>query len=59
MAKLISKTYGDALFDIARTYFLLSEEDEAFAEAYLLEMGTEKEALAPFLDVIRETREFE
>lgn len=50
---------GDALFDIARTYFLLSEQDEAFAEAYLLEMGTEKEELTPFLDVIKETREFE
>ena len=50
---------GDALFDIARTYFLLSEQDEAFAGAYLLEMGTEKEELAPFLDVIGKVREFE
>lgn len=43
---------GPALYDIARTYFLLSRRDSSIAELYLKEMDTEKEAIAPYLKFV-------
>ncbi len=43
---------GPALYDIARTYFLLSRRDYSTADLYLKEMGTEKEAITPYLKFV-------
>ena len=50
---------GPALYDIARTYFLLKEKDEAFGRAYLAKMEVSEEELLPFYTVIERCRMYE
>lgn len=50
---------GPALYDIARTYFLLKEKDEAFRRAYLEKMEVSKETIEPFYKVIERCRKYE
>ena len=50
---------GPALYDIARTYFLLKEKDEAFGRAYLEKMEVSKETIEPFYKVIERCRRYE
>ena len=39
---------GPELYDIARTYFLLKEKDEAFGRAYLAKMEVSEEEILSF-----------
>ncbi len=50
---------GPALYDIARTYFLLQEKDEAFGRAYLAKMEVSEEEIEPFYKVIERCRKYE
>ena len=50
---------GPALYDIARTYFLLKEKVEAFGRAYLEKMEVSKETIEPFYKVIERCRRYE
>lgn len=50
---------GPALYDVARTYFLLKEKDEAFGRAYLAKMEVSEEELLPFYTVIERCRMYE
>jgi len=49
---------GPALYDVARTYFLLSY-DINLQSQYLKRMGCLLEDIAPYLEVIHATREYE
>lgn len=50
---------GPALYDIARTYVLLKEKDEAFGSAYLAKMEVSEEELLQFYTVIERCRMYE
>ena len=50
---------GPALYDIARTYALLKEKDEAFGSAYLTMMAVSEEEIEPFYAVIKKCRRYE
>ena len=50
---------GPALYEIARTYALLTEKDEAFGKAYLLKAEVSETELAPFCKVIEKCRKYE
>lgn len=50
---------GPALYDIARTYFLLQEKDEAFGRAYLAKMEVSEEEIESFYKVIERCRKYE
>ena len=50
---------GPALYDIARTYFLLKEKVEAFGRAYLEKMEVSEEEIEPFYKVIERCRRYE
>jgi len=50
---------GPALYDIARTYFLLKEKDEAFGSAYLSKTEVSEEEIATFCSVIEKCRRYE
>ena len=50
---------GPALYDIARTYVLLKERDEAFGRSYLAKMEVSEEELLPFYTVIERCRMYE
>ncbi len=50
---------GPALYDIARTYFLLREKDEAFGSAYLAKMEVSEGEIEPFYKVIEKCRRYE
>ena len=50
---------GPALYDIARTYFLLKEKDEAFGSAYLAKTKVSEEELGMFYRVIEKCRRYE
>lgn len=50
---------GPVLYDIARTYFLLKEKDEAFGRAYLAKMEVSEEEILPFSKVIERCRMYE
>lgn len=50
---------GPELYDIARTYFLLKEKDEAFGSAYLAKMEVSEEEILPFSKVIERCRMYE
>ncbi len=50
---------GPALYDIARTYFLLQEKDKAFAQAYLAMAEVPEADIMPFYKVIERCRRYE
>ena len=50
---------GPALYDIARTYFLLKEKDEAFGRVYLEKLEVSEETIGPFYKVIERCRRYE
>lgn len=50
---------GPALYDIARTYALLKEKDEAFGKAYLTKAEVSETEIEPFCKVIEKCRRFE
>ena len=50
---------GPALYDVARTYFLLKEKDEAFGMAYLAMANVSEAEIAPFFRVIENCRRYE
>ena len=50
---------GPALYDIARTYALLEEKDEAFGSAYLTTMEVSEEEIEPFYTIIKKCRRYE
>ena len=50
---------GPALYDVARTYFLIGQVEEHLAEAYLQKMCVEDEDIAKYLEVIEFCREYE
>ncbi len=50
---------GPSLYDIARTYVLLKEKDEALGRAYLAKMEVLKEELGMFYRVIEKCRRYE
>ena len=50
---------GPALYDIARTYVLLKEKDEAFGRSYLAKMEVSEEELLSFYTVIERCRMYE
>ena len=50
---------GPALYDIARTYFLLREKDEAFGNVYLAKMEVSEEEIEMFYRVIEKCRGYE
>lgn len=51
--------HGPALYDIARTYVLLKEKDEAFGRAYLAKSEVSEEEIAAFCGVIEKCRRYE
>jgi len=50
---------GPALYDIARTYVLLKEKNEAFANAYLSKMEASNENILSFSKMIERCRTYE
>jgi uncharacterized protein (TIGR02172 family) len=50
---------GPALYDIARTYFLLKEKDEAFGRVYLEQMEVTHGDISLFLNVLERCRMYE
>ena len=50
---------GPALYDIARTYLLLKEKDEAFGRAYLAKSEVSEDEIAAFYRVIEKCRRYE
>ena len=50
---------GPALYDIARTYFLLQEKDKIFAQAYLALTEVSEADIMPFYKVIELCRKYE
>ena len=50
---------GPALYDIARTYVLLKEKDEAFGRAYLAKTEVSEDEIATFCSVIEKCRRYE
>jgi len=50
---------GPELYDIARTYFLLKEKDEAFGRAYLAKTEVLEAEIEPFCKVIEKCRRYE
>ncbi len=50
---------GPALYDIARTYVLLKEKNEAFANAYLSKMEASNEIILSFSKMIERCRMYE
>ncbi len=50
---------GPELYDIARTYFLLKEKDEALGKAYLEQMEVTKGDISLFLNVLERCRMYE
>ena len=51
--------YGPALYDIARTYFLIKQYNIYLANQYLKKMGAVKNDIAEFLDIIEFCRKYE
>lgn len=51
--------YGPALFDIARTFFLIRENDEDLAKRYLDKMSVNKNKIVDYLNVIEKCRQYE
>ncbi len=50
---------GPVLYDIARTYVLLKERDEAFGRSYLAKMEVSEEEIETFYTVIEKCRRYE
>ena len=50
---------GPALYDIARTYFLLKEKDETFGKAYFTLTEISEAEIEPFYKVIKMCRRYE
>ncbi len=51
--------HGPALYDMARTYFLIGQVDARLAEKYLQKMRVERADIAKYLEVIEICREYE
>lgn len=51
--------YGPALYDVARTCFLLSTVDQTMADAYCIKMNADQNELEAYLNVIRACRKYE
>lgn len=50
---------GPALYDVARSYFLMKQVDADLAGKYLQKMHVQETDIAEFLDVIEICREYE
>ena len=50
---------GPALYDVARSYFLIKQADAGLADKYLKKMHVQGCDIATFLDVIEICREYE
>ena len=51
--------YGPALYDIARTFFLLNQVDSSIANKYMKKMNVALIDIAPYVNVIEQCRKYE
>ena len=51
--------YGPALYDIARTFFLLNQVNSSIANKYLKKMNVSVIDIAPYVNVIEQCRKYE
>ena len=51
--------YGPALYDIARTFFLLNQANSSIANKYLKKMNVTVIDIAQYVNVIRPCRKYE
>lgn len=51
--------HGPALYDIARTFFLLCQIDNSIAQGYLKKMDVSETDIMPYVKVIKQCRKFE
>ena len=51
--------YGPALYDVARTYFLIKQYNDNLAERYLKKMNVSKGNIAEYMDIIELCHKYE
>ena len=51
--------YGPALYDMARTFFLLNQVNSSIANKYLKKMNVSVIDIAPYVNVIKQCRKYE
>lgn len=51
--------YGTALYDVARTFFLIRENDDNLARRYLKKMSVDEEKIVKYLAIIERCRTYE
>lgn len=56
---LMNVCYGPALYDVARTYFLINQFNGSLAESYLKKMNATEKDIAEYLSIIEFCRKYE
>ena len=51
--------HGPALYDVARTFFLIRGSSADMADAYLRKMNIEKKDIEQYLEIIEQCRKYE